>query len=134
MSSYTVNLLPKRKQKVADRLLHFILFYFRYIIIITQIVVISVFFFRFREDQKIIDLKQKFRQKQQILAVTAPIVEEAEMIQSQTTYVKAILDAQDAFLKKLQTVLASIPSDTSLNSLDMSGNIKVSISLSKLFQ
>lgn len=119
MSSYTINLLPKKKEKAADKLLHFILYYFRYIIVITQIVVIGVFFFRFHEDQKIIDLKQKFRQKQQILAVTSPIVDEAEVINSKAGYVRVVLDNQEAFLKKMTIILASIPEDISLDGLDM---------------
>lgn len=119
MNSYSVNLLPKKKNNVADKLLHFVLFYFRYIIIITQIVVIGVFFFRFREDQKVIDLKQKFRQKQQILAVTLPLVDEAQAIEKKTSYIKDVLDSQDVYIQKYTVLLNSIPSDVTLKTIDL---------------
>lgn len=119
MNSYSVNLLPKKKNNIADKLLHFVLYYFRYIIIITQIVVIGVFFFRFREDQKVIDLKQKFRQKQQILAVTLPLVDEAHAIEAKTSYIKDVLDAQDAYLAKYSLLLKIIPSDVTLTTIEL---------------
>lgn len=122
MNSYSVNLLPKKKNNIADKLLHFVLYYFRYIIIITQIVVIGVFFFRFREDQKVIDLKQKFRQKQQILAVTLPLVDEAHAIEEKTSYIKDVLDAQDTYLEKYNLILKIIPSDVTLTTIDLASD------------
>lgn len=119
MTSYEINLLPKKKNKVADRLLYFILYYFRYIIVITQIVVIGVFFFRFQVDQSVIDLKEAFKQKQQILAVTIPIVEEAKLVEAKTTQVKKIIDDQELFLARLNFILDSIPQNTTLNTLDL---------------
>jgi hypothetical protein len=122
MKEYEINLLPKRKSNVADKLLHFILYYFRYIIVITQIVVIGVFFFRFKVDQNVIDLKEAFKQKQQILAVTIPIVEEAKIIESKTSHVKMVITHQELFLARLNFLLKSIPKDITLVKLDLLDN------------
>ena len=119
MKSYEINLLPKKKNKVADKLLYFILYYFRYIIVITQIVVIGVFFFRFKVDQQVIDSKESFKQKQQILTVTVPIVEEARAIEMKTNQVKEIIDDQELFLARVNFVLDSIPQNATLNSLSV---------------
>lgn len=114
MNSYAINLYQKKKNKVADRLLYFILYYFRYIIVITQIVVIAVFFFRFREDQKVIDLKDAFRQRQQILAVTSPIIDEANELAERTEKVEEHLVDQAQFTSDLNYILGSIPQDVVL--------------------
>lgn len=119
MSLYEINLLPKKKNKIADKLLHFVLYYFRYIIVITQIVVIAVFFFRFKVDQTVIDLKDAFKQKQQILAVTIPIVEEAKIVEGKTKHIKDVIDDQELFLARLQFILRSIPQDVTLTQLDI---------------
>lgn len=119
MKSYEINLLPKKKSKVADKLLHFILYYFRYIIVMTQIVVISVFFFRFKVDQGVIDLKESFKQKQQILAVTIPIVEEAKAVEMKIDQVNAVLDQEELFLARLNFLLKSIPEGVTLRRLEI---------------
>ena len=119
MKSYDINLLPKKKHKVADKLLHFVLYYFRYIIVITQIVVIGVFFFRFRVDQQVIDMKESFKQKQQILAVTVPIVEEAKVIERKIDQVEEVIDSQDLYLNRMNFLLNSIPEEISLQRLEM---------------
>lgn len=119
MKSYDINLLPKKKNKVADKLLYFILYYFRYIIVITQIIVIGVFFFRFKVDQHVIDLKESFKQKQQILAVTIPIVEEAKVIEAKTNTISDVIDDQNLFLSRMNFLLKSIPQDITLQQLEM---------------
>ncbi len=123
MNTYEINLLQKEKNKVAGKLLHFVLYYFRYIIVVTQIIVIAVFFFRFREDQKVIDLKESFRQRQQILAVTAPIIDESREIALKTDKVKVQIDQQDAFLDEINFVLDSIPQDVILDRLGFTSKL-----------
>ncbi len=120
MKQFEINLLPKKKNKVADRLLHFVLYYFRYIIVITQIVVIGVFFFRFRVDQQVIDLKEAFKQKQQILAVTIPIVEEAREVSVKADKVSEIITQQETVLARTSFLLKNLPEDTSLFRLESS--------------
>lgn len=119
MKLYDINLLPKRKRNLADTLLTFILYYFRYIIVVTQIVVIGVFFFRFKVDQQVIDLKESFKQKQQILAVTLPIVEEARSIQLKADHIQTIIDEQNVSLGLLRTIVKSIPRDVTLTSVEV---------------
>lgn len=119
MKLYEINLLPKKKNKVADKLFHFVLYYFRYIIVLTQIVVICVFFFRFKVDQTVIDLKESFKQKQQILAVTIPIVEEAKILERKTAHIRDVIDQQELFLARVQFILTSIPRDLTLAKLQI---------------
>ncbi|MDO8741626.1 MAG: hypothetical protein Q7J11_00595, partial [Candidatus Roizmanbacteria bacterium] len=59
---YKINLLEKKETSLLDKLTFFGLNYLRYIIVITQLVVIGVFFYRFQIDQSIIDLKEGVNQ------------------------------------------------------------------------
>jgi len=66
---HRINLLEKKEQSLLDRLTFFGLNYLRYIIVITQLVVIGVFFYRFQIDQRIIDLKEGVEQKKEIVNI-----------------------------------------------------------------
>jgi len=95
----------------------FLLHYFRYIIVLTQIVVISVFFARFSLDQEIVDLKESFTDKQAILEITKPLIQEAEAYVVKQNNAKVILTVQKQFIDDFTYILSIIPQDTSLASL-----------------
>lgn len=123
MKSYDINLLPKEKNKLTDKILHFLLYYFRYIIVITQIVVIAVFFFRLREDQKVINLKQAYVQNQQILSAMAPIVAEAESLDGKIKTVEEKLTTQDEYVKQLDAVIKNVPVDLIVDSITVNEGV-----------
>lgn len=106
MSTIQINLLPKKEKHLREKFLYFALHYFRYIIVLTQIVVISVFFFRFYIDQQIIDLKEKFQQKQQILTITYPLIQEAKALETKTKEAKHIMTSQQLFLATISYVFS----------------------------
>lgn len=123
MSAYNINLLPKGNQRVSDRLIYFGLHYFRYIIVITQIVVISVFLFRLREDQKVIDEKEKFKQNQQILELTIPLIDEAQAVEKKTGIIQTLLSNQDRNAQKLSSIVGLVPSEIILTSVEVNDDI-----------
>ncbi|MFQ5452314.1 MAG: PilN domain-containing protein [Candidatus Paceibacterota bacterium] len=118
-----INLLPKKEKKLQEKFLYFLLNYFRYIIVLTQIVVISVFFFRFYIDQQIIDRKEVFNQKQQILVITAPLIEEAQALERKTTYAKDIISKQQDYIDTIKFILASVHSQAALESFIQEGSV-----------
>jgi len=120
MSTYDINLFAKKKRSFTEKLLFFLLHYFRYIIVITQIVVIGVFFYRFRVDQNIIDHKEAFRSKQQILALTVPLIEEARATEESTAKIEAILEKQESFLKLYDSVIQTVPEGIIIIEVDFS--------------
>jgi Tfp pilus assembly protein PilN len=109
MSTYDINLFTRKKKSFSDKLLFFLLHYFRYIIVITQIVVIGVFFYRFKVDQRIIDLKESFRSKEQILVLTVPLIDEAQATEQSTKNIEAILKKQEDFQKLYDAVVGTVP-------------------------
>lgn len=125
MKDLRINLLDKSEKKITDKLLYFGLHYFRYIIVITQIAVISVFFFRFYIDQQIIDYKEAFSQKQQILSITFPLVVEARELQNKTKNAREIISRQEKELGLIDYIFDNIPSDVTLSSLDWGEKIEM---------
>lgn len=117
-----INLLPPHDESVADRAIYFALNYLRYILVLTQIVVIGVFFYRFRADQDIIDLKEELSQRQEIVDVSRPLVKEAQAIDNQVGIVKEVVDEQDIFIASLDYLLGIFPADMKLDSLIIKTN------------
>ena len=116
----TINLLPEKKKNFFDIIIYFVLHYFRYIVVITQIVVISVFFYRFYVDQRILDQKELYKQKQRILAITYPLVVEAKSLEQTTNQIRAIVGQQNHFDQYYQLVMKSVPEDITLNLVTIS--------------
>lgn len=116
---YNINLLPKKETPFVERLMYFSLHYLRYIIIITQLVVIGVFFYRFQIDQRIIDLKESVDQKKEIVQVVLPLLKEAESISQRTIESQKIITSQKNFYNMLQYYLAQFPATIILSSMEM---------------
>lgn len=122
MSKHVINLLPQKDKNFTEKILYFALHYLRYIVVITQIVVISVFFYRFTIDQQIVDLKERVNQKQEIIKLTRPIVVEAADVSAKMEYVKGQIVAQNAFLAQMGSIFSTVPKEISL--IDLTVNEK----------
>jgi len=120
---YKINLLPEKEKDLLDKGIYFVLHYLRYVLVITQIVVISVFFYRFKIDQEIIDLKDELQQKQEIVAVSEPLLKEAEIVDLKTKQTREILVDQAKFAESFTYFLDTFPQKLTLKRL----NIKLGI-------
>lgn len=114
-----INLLKKKDLKFSEKLIFFALHYLRYIIVLTQIVVIGVFFYRFIIDQQIIDLKESVEQHEGIVKFTLPMVEDAQAIDKKTSEIKKVLASQQKFVEALRYILSIIPEKITLNKFEM---------------
>lgn len=123
MRKSSINLIPRQNKTFVDKLMFFLLHYFRYIIVLTQIVVISVFFARFSLDQQIVDLKEEFTDRQAILEVVRPFIDEAEAYVSKQNDAKEIMSIQADFLDDFSYMLSVIPTDVRLDSLQKSDKL-----------
>ncbi len=106
---YRINLLIEKKESFLDRVIYFSLNYLRYILVITQIVVIFVFFYKFKVDQEIIDLKEAVDQKKEIVEISRPLLKEAEAAEFKIKEIKPIIKKQTAFLNQLNYLLSVFP-------------------------
>ncbi len=123
---YKINLLEKKETSILDRLTFFGLNYLRYIIVITQLVVIGVFFYRFQIDQSIIDLKDGVEQKKEIVQIVLPLLNEAAKIDKKTSIIQETIIKQKSFNTMLDYFTASFPETITLINMEIkSGSIKV---------
>jgi Tfp pilus assembly protein PilN len=118
---YKINLLPEKERAFLDKSIYFVLHYLRYVLVITQIVVISVFFYRFKIDQEIIDLKDELQQKQEIVAVSDPLLREAEIVDLKTKQIREILVNQALFAESFTYFLDTFPFRLTIRRLDIQG-------------
>jgi len=114
---YKINLLQEKEKDLLDKGIYFVLHYLRYVLVITQIVVISVFFYRFKIDQEIIDLKDELQQKQEIVAVSEPLLKEAEIVDLKTKQTREILVDQALFAESFTYFLDTFPHKLTLKRL-----------------
>lgn len=116
---YNINLLKKKQDSILDKGIYFALNYLRYILVITQLVVIGVLFFRFHVDHTIIDLKDSINQKQEIINATKPLIEEAQKIDTRVTSIKDTLQNQKTLSASLDYTLSIFPDSLYLSDLTM---------------
>ncbi len=115
---YKINLLPEKKTSLLDKAMYFSLNYLRYIIVITQLVVIGVFFYRFQIDQRIIDLKESVDQKKEIVEIVLPLLQEASRIDKKSTEIENIIKKQEKFDSMVEYLLSVFPETVTLTSLE----------------
>lgn len=121
---YDINLLPPKEQNSVDRLIYFSFHYLRYILVITQLVVIFVFFYRFKVDQEIVDLKDSLRQKEEIVKVASAMMRDSLVVEQKIKHVKTVLDQQKIDEGKLDYVLNIFPEALFLTKLSIDeGNL-----------
>lgn len=119
---YLINLVPQKKEKAVDRLIYFALNYLRYILVITQIVVIGVFFYRFKVDQEIVDLKEALDQKKEIIQVSRPLLAEAKTTDYSIRQASTIIDSQSNFFRSLEYLISRFPEQFFLDKMQFSNN------------
>lgn len=102
-----------------DRMMYFGLNYLRYIIVLTQLVVIGVFFYRFQIDQKIIELREAVDQKKEIIEIVLPLLQQASKIDKKTKEIEKILHEQNRFNAITSYFLSSFPKSITLTNFEM---------------
>lgn len=116
---YSINLFPKKEQDVVDKIIYFSFHYLRYILVITQFVVICVFFFRFKVDQEIVDLKDSLSQKKQIVEATDSMLDEVKYLEEKTTSIRTVLNRQDSFKEMFDYFTSTVPDTVTLSTISV---------------
>jgi len=125
---YRLNLFLPKKKTLADRGVYFALNYLRYILVITQIVVIGVFFYRFQIDQEIVDLKEEIQQKQEIVIVSEPLIKEAQAIDNKVGIISGLVSEQESFAAGINYLFGRFPEKIKLENLNMSKDGRIEFS------
>ncbi len=83
----------------------------RWVIVLTELVVILAFISRFWLDRKNSDLSEVIRQRQAILASTRKFEEEFNSFQKRLDYVREFYQNQPSYDEKISTLVKSTPID-----------------------
>lgn len=119
MTRYQINLISsRRKEKPLDRLVYFSLYYLRYVLIITQMVVIFVFLYKFSVDQKIVDLQETLSQKQEIVKVSSPLIKEARAADFAINQIKSLISSQENYSAMMKYLFSEFPAALTLDKFD----------------
>ena len=119
---YKINLMPKKDTPLVEKVFYFALNYLRYIIVITQLIVIGVFFYRFQIDQRIIDLKESVDQKKEIVNIIVPLLDEASRIDKKTIEIEKIINNQTSYSSMIAYLLSVFPETAILTNFESSGD------------
>ena len=126
---YRINLAQKKRTNIFEQITYFFSHYLRYILVITQLVVIGVLFYRFRIDQNIIDLKEKIDDKKVIVKETTPFIIEAQKIEKKTGSITSVIEKNKRLSSMIAYSFSKFPRDANLlrievtdDSVTMQGN------------
>lgn len=119
---YHINLFPKKELDIVDKAVYFAFHYLRYILVITQLVVIGVFFYRFKVDQEIVDLKDTLQQKKEIIEVSQPILKEVQAIDIKSGFASQLVQKQKLYQSMMSYFLGIFPQKLVLSSLEIQNN------------
>ncbi|MFA6325505.1 MAG: hypothetical protein WCX46_04745 [Candidatus Paceibacterota bacterium] len=99
----------------------------RVTIVLTELIVISVFISRFWLDRKNSDLSEIVRQKQAILESATPFETEFTKLQQRLSYIKSLYSNQPEYDKQISSLISSTPTDLFYNKLSISTDEKTKI-------
>ena len=109
-----INLLPKDKWEVGvvGKLLKWALNIGKYVVVFTELIVISAFLFRFSLDRQLSDLKEEMEQKQVIVSSYGDFEKSFRQIQEQLKTVKEVEDSKVDVDAVLFSISQITPIDT----------------------
>ena len=138
---YLINLFPEKEKNATDKIIFFSFHYLRYILVITQFIAICVFFYRFKVDQDIVDLRDALVQKKSIVESTQSLLNEVKKIDKKMTNVKTILTGQEQTADMFTYLFANLTDDIVIERLsvkdsnvDLEGSSNNSDTVKTLFE
>ncbi len=99
----------------------------RVAIILTELIVISVFISRFWLDRKNSDLSEISRQKQAIVESVVPFETEFTQLQQRLSYIKDFYSSQPKYSQQINSLITSTPQDLFYNKLSVSRDEKTKL-------
>jgi Tfp pilus assembly protein PilN len=129
-----VSLLPdaENPNSLGSRLLLWLTTVGRFIIVFTELIVISAFISRFWLDRKNSDLSETLRQQKAILESTADFEKEYSLLQQRLRVIKNFYSLRPDYSTKITSLTESTPPDILFNSLNFDLDDKSNITANLL--
>jgi len=117
-----ISLLPESEnpRSFGSRFFKWITTTGRVAIVLTELIVISVFISRFWLDRKNSDLSEVLRQKQSILENVIPFEEEFTGLQQRLSYIKDFYSKQPEYNNQIDSLITSTPQSVFYETLSIS--------------
>lgn len=132
-ASYLDINLVKRNVSFTDKFLGWALSVGRAIIILTEIVALSAFAYRFILDRQLIDLHGKIKQEQAIISFSKASEEKYRNLQDRLSIAERFSKLGQDEISNLNKILQIIPSGGTLNNLTISDkSLKINASFSQI--
>ncbi len=126
---FNINLLPQEEfaASTTGRVLHWILSTFRYLVIVTEMVVIGAFISRFYFDSRVADLNEEISQKQDFIKAYSDFEKEFRLTQLKLGIFSQISDKNNEVNPFITEVATRIPNDIRLTKLSVTSNALLDI-------
>lgn len=114
-----LSLLPEESNNnsFSARTIRYLTTIGRYIIVFTELIVISAFISRFWLDRRNSDLSEVLRQQKAILESTAEFEKEFFSLQSRLKYIDTQYKNQPNYIINLKSIVSSLPADVFLQNM-----------------
>ena len=114
---FRFNLLVKQEKAIFTEAVSFLNSYAKYVIVLTQILVLVVFFAKIVLDQTVIDLKETIDQKNQIILTATEMINNNNLTAQKLIEIAKILKTNDYRYGSLELVLTNIPKSITVNGI-----------------
>lgn len=121
-ASLSINLLPKKEPDFSEKFFDWSLTFGRYIIIVTEIIVLLAFFSRFKLDRELIDLNDAVREKQKILETLKPVENTVNRLQKRLSEIKKIDESQSIAILALPYIASYTPGKITYKDVGVAGS------------
>lgn len=118
----SINLLRNEQISVLDKVINWALTIGRLLVILTELIALSAFLYRFSLDRQLIDLHSKIKQEQAIVAILKNNEDKYRNLQDRLSLVSSFSNSGSTITNIFQDVVKFAPSDMTFNSLTLNKN------------
>ncbi len=118
--SPSINLIKKKKKDFFDRFITWALTIGRFIVILTEVIALSTFLYRFSLDRQLVDLHDSIKQKQAIVNLLKNNEDKYRNLQNRLAVSSMFLDSANQTTKIFTDLTDFAPSDFIFNNIKIS--------------
>ncbi len=118
----SINLLRNEQISVLDKVINWALTVGRLLVILTELIALSSFLYRFSLDRQLIDLHSKIKQEQAIVAILKNNEDKYRNLQDRLSLASNFSKSRSSIPKIFQDVIKFAPPDMTFNSFTLNKN------------
>lgn len=116
----SINLIKKKQKSFFERFIAWALTIGRLIVILTEVIALSTFLYRFSLDRKLVDLHDQIKQKQAIVELLKQNEDKYRNLQNRLAVASGFIDSADKTTKMFIDIENLAPADVSFNNIRLS--------------